>query len=150
MWENIKNIGQTAVAFLSNGKAPPNTPARLEKQMEDTNHLASKKFFIVFTSALMLFFVYYSSAFILFFFPHDHTAHITSYVTMYSKMMDILAIIVASYLGVQTVADFAFRGSTEVKTENQNIEENKNVNIKHEILTYNTKEDDYVISEVDV
>jgi hypothetical protein len=150
MWQSIKDIGGSVIAFLSNGKAPPNTPARLEKEMEDTNHLSSKKFFIVFTSALMLFFVYYSSAFILFFFPHDHTTHITSYVTMYSKMMDILAIIVASYLGVQTVADFAFRSSSEVKTENQNIEENKNVNIKHEILTHNTKEDDYDISEVEV
>lgn len=150
MWESIKNIGQTAVAFLSNGKAPPNTPARLEKQMEDTNHLASKKFFIVFTSALMLFFVYYSSVFVLCFFPKDFSTHITSYVTMYSKMMDILAIIVASYLGVQTVADFAFRGSTEVKAESDNIEENKNVNIKQEILTNNAKEEDYNISEVEI
>jgi len=150
MWQSIKDIGQTAVAFLSNGKAPPNTPARLEKQLEDTNHLASKKFFIVFTSALMLFFVYYSSIFVLFFFPHEFTTHITSYVTMYSKMMDILAIIVASYLGVQTVADFAFKGSTEVKAESDNVEENKNVNVKEEILTNNAKEDDYHISEIEV
>ena len=92
----------------------------------------------------MLFFVYYSSAFILFFFPHDHITHITSFLSMYSKMMDILAIIVASYLGVQTVADFAFRSSTEVKTEN------KNVTVDEKILTHNTKEDDYDISEDEI
>ena len=142
MWESVKNIGSTVVAFLSNGKAPPNTPTRLEKQMEDTNHLASKKFFIVFTSALMLFFVYYSSIFILFFFPHDHTTHITSYLSMYSKMMDILAIIVASYLGVQTVADFAFKSSSEVKSENRNI------TVDEKILTNNAKEEDYNITEL--
>jgi hypothetical protein len=139
MWQSIKNIAQTAVAFLSNGKAPPNTPARLEKQMEDTNHLASKKFFIVFTSALMLFFVYYTSIFVLFFFPKEFTTHITSYVTMYSKMMDILAIIVASYLGVQTVADFAFRSTTDVKAESDNIEENRTENTNEHIIEEGTE-----------
>ena len=40
MWHNIVNIAQTASAFLTNGKAPPNTPPELEilaKQIKEAS-----------------------------------------------------------------------------------------------------------------
>ena len=154
MWQNIVNIGQTVSAFLTNGKAPPNTPASLKKQMEDTNHLSSKKFFIIFTSVLMVAFVYYSSIFILFLFPKEFGTHITAYVTIFSETMKIFGLIIATYLGVQTVADFSFNSSSSAslqgETQDEKTFEEKDVNVNENIFTNNAKEEDYNISEVEV
>jgi hypothetical protein len=143
MWQNLVNIVQSASAFLQNGKAPPNTPARLEKQMEDTNHLASKKFFIIFTSVLMLGALYYSSVFILL--AIKMPEHITAFVTLFSKTIEIFAIIIASYLGVEAVVDLKYNSSSNAEVLGEIIVEKR-----EEILTHNTKEDDYDISEVEV
>jgi hypothetical protein len=138
MWQNLVNIVQSASAFLQNGKAPPNTPARLEKQMEDTNHLASKKFFIIFTSVLMLGALYYSSVAILL--AIEMPEHITAFVTLFSKTIEIFAIIIASYLGVQAVVDLKYNSSSNAEVIGEIIVEKKEV-----ILTHNTKEEDYII-----
>jgi hypothetical protein len=143
MWQNIINIVQSGAAFLQNGKAPPNTPARLEKQMEDTNHLASKKFFIIFTSVLMLGILYYSSVAMLL--AIKMPEHIAAFVTLFSKTIEIFAIIIASYLGVQAVVDLKYNSSSNAEVIGEVIVEKKEV-----ILTHNTKEEDYDISEVDV
>jgi hypothetical protein len=143
MWQNIINIVQSGAAFLQNGKAPPNTPARLEKQMEDTNHLASKKFFIIFTSVLMLGILYYSSVAMLL--AIKMPEHIAAFVTLFSKTIEIFAIIIASYLGVQAVVDLKYNSSSNAEVIGEIIVEKKEV-----ILTHNTKEEDYDISEVDV
>jgi hypothetical protein len=143
MWQNIINIVQSGAAFLQNGKAPPNTPARLEKQMEDTNHLASKKFFIIFTSTLMLGALYYSSVAILL--AIKMPEHIAAFVTLFSKTIEIFAIIIASYLGVQAVVDLKYNSSSNAEVIGEVIVEKREV-----ILTHNTKEEDYDISEVDV
>lgn len=140
MWENIKNITQTAVAFLTNGKAPPNTPLYLKQQMEETNHLSSKKFFIIFTSVLMLGFLYYSSVAILL--AMHLPEHISAFVTVFSKTIEIFAIIIASYLGVQAAIDLRYNSSS-----NASVEGSTEI-IKEEIienLTHNAKEDDYKI-----
>lgn len=138
MWQNLVNVVQSASAFLQNGKTPPNTPARLEKQMEDTNHLASKKFFIIFTSVLMLGALYYSSVAILL--AIEMPEHITAFVTLFSKTIEIFAIIIASYLGVQAVVDLKYNSSSNAEVIGEIIVEKKEV-----ILTHNTKEDDYII-----
>jgi hypothetical protein len=143
MWQNIINIVQSGAAFLQNGKAPPNTPARLEKQMEDTNHLASKKFFIIFTSVLMLGILYYSSVAMLL--AIKMPEHIAAFVTLFSKTIEIFAIIIASYLGVQAVVDLKYNSSSNAEVIGEVIVEKREV-----ILTHNTKEEDYDISEVDV
>jgi hypothetical protein len=143
MWQNISNIVQSATAFLQNGKAPPNTPARLQKQLEDTNHLASKKFFIIFTSVLMLGALYYSSVAILL--AIEMPEHIAAFVTLFSKTIEIFAIIIASYLGVQAVVDLKYNSSSNADVTGEIIVEKR-----EEILTHNTKEEDYDISEVEV
>jgi hypothetical protein len=143
MWQNIINVAKTATAFLQTGKAPPGTPARLEKKMEDTNHLSSKKFFIIFTSVLMLGALYYSSVAILL--AIEMPEHVTAFVTLFSKTIEIFAIIIASYLGVQAAVDLRYNSSSNAEVLGEVIVEKKEV-----ILTHNTKEDDYDISEVEV
>ena len=143
MWQNIINIVQSASAFLQNGKAPPNTPARLEKQMEDTNHLSSKKFFIIFTSVLMLGVLYYSSVAILL--AIKMPEHIAAFVTLFTKSIEIFAIIIASYLGVEAVVDLKYNSNSNAEVLGEIIVEKR-----EEILTHNTKEEDYDISEVEV
>ena len=143
MWQNLTNIAKSATAFLQNGVAPPNTPARLEKKMEDTNHLASKKFFIIFTSVLMLGALYYSSVAILL--AIKMPEHVTAFVTLFSKTIEIFAIIIASYLGVQCAVDLKYSSASNAEVKGEVIIEKR-----EEILTHNTKEDDYDISEVEI
>jgi hypothetical protein len=140
MWQNLINVVQSATAFLQNGKAPPNTPEYLKTKMEETNHLSSKKFFIIFTSVLMLGALYYSSVAILL--AIEMPEHVSAFVTLFSKTIEIFAIIIASYLGVQAVVDLKYNSSS-----NASIEGTTEV-IKEEIienLTHNAKEDDYRI-----
>jgi hypothetical protein len=143
MWQSVVNIVQSAGAFLQNGKSPPNTPARLEKQMEDTNHLSSKKFFIIFTSVLMLGALYYSSVAILL--AIQMPEHVSAFVTLFTKTIEIFAIIIASYLGVEAVVDLKYNSSSNAEVIGEVIVEKR-----EEILTHNTKEDDYDISEIEV
>jgi len=140
MWHNIANIAKTACAFLQNGKVPPNTPDYLKREMEKTNHLSSKKFFIIFTSVLMLAALYYSSVAILL--AIEMPEHIPAFVTLFSKTIEIFAVIIASYLGVQAVVDLKYRSDSNAEMTG-NVE-----TIKEEItenLTHNVKEDDYTI-----
>jgi hypothetical protein len=108
--------------------------------MEKENHLASKKFFIIFTSVLMLAVLYYSSVAILL--AIQLPEHVAAFVTLFSKTIEIFAIIIASYLGVQAAVELKYNS-----TANASVEGNIEV-IKEEItenLTHNAKEDDYII-----
>jgi succinate dehydrogenase hydrophobic anchor subunit len=150
MWQNLVNIGQTVSAFLSNGKAPPNTPARLEKQMEDTNHLASKKFFIIMTSLLVIVSMFFIAVGILFFIPKDHDIVITTYATIFTKIMEQIALVISVYLGAQGLVDLRYNSSSSasVSGEAQSVEETKHEDVKEEILSNNAKEEDYNITEL--
>jgi hypothetical protein len=111
--------------------------------MEDTNHLSSKKFFIIFTSVLMLAALYYSSVAILL--AIKMPEHVSAFVTLFTKTIEIFAIIIASYLGVQAVVDLKYNSSSNASIQGEVIVEKKEV-----ILTHNTKEEDYDISGVEV
>jgi len=150
MWQNIVGIAQTAVAFLTNGKAPPNTPARLEKQMEDTNHLASKKFFVIMTSLIIIVTMFFIAVAILFFIPKDHDIVITTYATIFTKIMEQIALVISVYIGAQGLVDLRFNSSSSasVSGEAQSIEETKNENVNEQILSNNAKENDYNINEL--
>lgn len=140
MWQNIINVVQSATAFLQNGKAPPNTPIYLKQKMEETNHLSSKKFFIIFSSVLMLALLYYSSVAILL--TIHLPEHVAAFVTLFSKTIEIFAIIIASYLGVQAAVDLKYNSSSNASMEG-NVEVIKEEIIEN--LTNNAKEDDYKI-----
>ena len=147
MWDSIVNIGQTVSAFLTNGKAPPNTPIELQKQMEDTNHLSSKKFFIIFSSLFMLAFVFYTSVALLWVIPKAPEI-VTAFVTIFTKMIEIFGVIISVYLGAQGLVDIKYNSSSNASTEG--TLEQKQVDINETILTNNAKEEDYHISEVQI
>jgi hypothetical protein len=110
MWQNIRNIANSAAAFLSSNKVPPGTPIALQESMRNENHFKSKKFFLAFSSFIGLLAFYLLSVGILFLLPTRNEL-IAGYVTIFTKTIEIVAIIVASYIGVQAAIDFKY-GST--------------------------------------
>lgn len=140
MWNKIIEIAKTASSMLHSGDIPPNTPIQYKEDLSKINFLASKKFFVVFCSVLILALFYGISIFVLFLTSNLSATITTSFVTIFVETIKILAVIIASYLGVQTVLDFKYNSNTsnELKTENYTEK-------KEEItfITSNIKEDDY-------
>jgi succinate dehydrogenase hydrophobic anchor subunit len=151
MWQHIVLIAQTASAFLTNGKAPPNTPPEMEKKMEETNHMASKKFYVIMTSLLIIVTMFFIAVTILFLIPKDHDIVITTYATIFTKIMEQVALVISVYLGAQGLVDLRYNSSSSVGVQgiaqSSNINENKNVNLNEQILTNNAKENDYNITD---
>jgi len=138
MWEKIVEIAKSASAMLYTGKVPPNTPAEYRHDLSKVNFLASKKFFVVFCSVIMLAVFYAASVFVLFLTATQPSLTLP-FVSIFTETVKILAVIIASYLGVQTVLDYRMQSSNtvEVKGEQTFITEE---------VTYidtNIKEDDY-------
>jgi len=119
MWSTITNTFKSVYAFLNTGVTPPNTPLPLRAQMKKANHFASRKFFIVFTSFLGLCFFYFASVAVLFFLPQNGTELISGYVTIFTKTIEVLAIIIAAYLGVQAVVDLKYNSTSSADTSFQ-------------------------------
>jgi len=145
MLQGIVNIAKSATAFLQNGVAPPNAAPAYKEALEDENHFASKKFFIIFTATLILAIMYFSSVAILFFIP-EMPEKIVAYTTMFTKSIEILSIIIATYLGTQAAVDLRYNSSSNAGIQG----EIKEVDINEKILTNNAKEEDYNISEINV
>lgn len=126
---------KSALSFLSSSKTPPNTSIGLREAMRKENHFASKKFFIAVTAFLGLLFFYFSSVAVLFFIPPDNRDMVSGYVTIFTKTIEVLAIIIAAYLGVQTIADFSYKSSSSQSLETtRSIDEiDKNVIIEETI-----------------
>ena len=110
MWASLTNIVQNAASFLSSNKVPPGTPIQLQDSLRQENHFKSKKFFLAFSSFIGLLAFYLLSVGILFLLPAKNEL-IAGYVTIFTKTIEIVAIIVASYIGVQAAIDFKY-GST--------------------------------------
>lgn len=116
MWDNIKNIASNAAAFLSSNKVPPGTPIELQSSMRNENHFKSKKFFLAFSSFIGLLGFYLLSVAILFLLPSKNEL-IAGYVTIFTKTIEIVAIIVASYIGVQAAIDFKYGSSSNTNLD---------------------------------
>lgn len=138
MWEKIIEIAKSASAMLHSGEVPPNTPPEYKSDLSKVNFLASKKFFVVFCSVIILSIFYAASIFVLFLTAAQPSLTVP-FVSIFSETVKILAIIIASYLGVQTVLDYKMQSSNNVDLQGQNT------NIKEEITYINTnaKDDDY-------
>ena len=104
MWGQLTNIFQSAASFLSSNKVPPGTPVELQGEIRKENHFKSKKFFLAFSSFVGLLVFYLLSVGILFLLPSKNEL-ISGYVTIFTKTIEIVAIIVASYIGVQAAID---------------------------------------------
>lgn len=116
MWQNIKNIASNAAAFLSSNKVPPGTPIELQTSMRNENHFKSKKFFLAFSSFIGLLGFYLLSVAILFLLPSQNEL-IAGYVTIFTKTVEIVAIIVASYIGVQAAIDFKYGSASNINLD---------------------------------
>ena len=116
MWQNIKHIANNAVSFLSSSKVPPGTPLEFQESLRNQNHFKSKKFFLAFSSFLGILGFYLLSVGILFFLPSKNEI-ISGYVTIFVKTIEIIAIIVASYIGVQAAVDLKYGSSSSVNLD---------------------------------
>jgi hypothetical protein len=131
MWSRITDLAKTAVSFLQTGTAPPNTPYYMRDSLKKTNHLTSRKFFIVFTSFLGLCFFYFASVGILFLLPTTGEL-VSGYVTIFTKTIEVLAIIIAAYLGVQAAVDLKYGSSSHTSYESIKSVEQIDEKIIHE------------------
>jgi len=113
MWGQITNIFQSAAAFLSSNKVPPGTPIEIQSSLRKENHFKSKKFFLAFTSFVGLLAFYLLSVGFLFLLPNQNEV-ISGYVTIFTKTVEIVAIIVASYIGVQAAIDLKYGSNSNV------------------------------------
>ena len=119
MWERVIDIAKNATAFLQAGKVPPNTPIQYREDFSKINFFSSKKFFIVFSSVILLMVFYLVSVGILFltsFFPEITQ----SYVTIFVESVKIFAIIISVYLGLQATIDFKYNSSSKNINETHN------------------------------
>lgn len=133
MWEKITDIAKNATTFLHAGKVPPNTPIEYREDFSKINFFSSKKFFIVFSSIILLMAFYLVSVGILFltsFFP-DITQ---PYVTIFVESIKIFAIIISVYLGLQATIDFKYQSTSNTTNESRNSLEK----IEQKVITEET------------
>lgn len=116
MIKGIQNFTKNIFSYLSSNKVPPNTSLENYNEMKQTNHLKSKKFFLAFTSFLGLLFFYLLSVGILFLLP-EKSGYVSGYVTIFTKTIEIIAIIVASYIGVQAAVDLKYGSTSNVNLD---------------------------------
>jgi hypothetical protein len=116
MWGNLKNIASSAASFLTSNRVPPGTPIEFQSSLRKENHFKSKKFFLAFSSFVGLLFFYLTSVGILFLLPSRNDL-VAGYVTIFTKTIEIVAIIVASYIGVQAAIDLKYGSSSNVNLD---------------------------------
>lgn len=116
MWDSITNIAKNAASFLTSNRVPPGTPIELQNSLRQENHFKSKKFFLAFSSFIGLLAFYLLSVGILFLLPSKNEL-IAGYVTIFTKTIEIVAIIVASYIGVQAAIDFKYGSSSSTNLD---------------------------------
>lgn len=140
MWNKIFDIANTIGSMLKSGSVPPNTPINYKEDLSKINFLASKKFFVVFCSVIILSIFYFLSILILFL-TAMYPSLTIPFVSIFSETIKILAIIIASYLGVQTILDYRMNSNSSVDLSEENI----NLEEKITYIDTNIKEDGYEI-----
>lgn len=137
MLSKLTKVLQTGLSYLSSSRVPPGAPVELREAMKKENHLASKKFFIAVTAFLGLCFFYFSSVAILFFLPADNRDLVSGYVTIFTKTIEVMAIIIAAYLGVQAVVDLRYNSDSQTSYEtNKSVEQIDEHVITEETVKY--------------
>jgi hypothetical protein len=119
MWDKIVKIAKTASAMLHSGEVPPNTPPQYKENLSKVNFLASKKFYVVFCSVIILALFYGVSIFVLFLTAASPSLTVP-FVSIFTETIKILAVIIASYLGVQTVLDYRMQSNNTLSLEGTN------------------------------
>jgi succinate dehydrogenase hydrophobic anchor subunit len=137
----IKNLTSSAASFLSSGSAPTGISQTHKdyERLKSLNHMESPKFFVCIVSAAILSFFYFISVAIIFFLPETVPGVATAFVTMFSKTTEILAVIIASYVGAQAVVDLKYNSSSNASIENKTETITQEITVIHT----NQKDDDY-------
>ena len=141
MWERIIDIAKTASAMLHSGEVPPNTPLKYRDDLSKVNFLSSKKFYVVFCSIVILSVFYAASIFVLFLTAASPNLTVP-FVSIFTETVKILAIIIASYLGVQTILDYKMQSDSSVSLSGeQNYDKDEDVTY----IVTNAKDEDYKV-----
>jgi hypothetical protein len=136
MFKKISEIVAGAASFLKTGKVPPKTPIEFRQDFSKINFFSSKKFFIVFSSVVLLMLFYLISVGILFL-TVSYPTIIDPYVTIFVESIKIFAIIISVYLGLQASLDFKYSSDSTVKHETfKNIEQIDETIITEETVKY--------------
>jgi hypothetical protein len=134
MWKKVTETVQNAASFLQAGKTPPNAPIQYREDLSKINFFSSKKFFIVFSSIVLLMVFYLVSVGILFLTVKFPTIT-DSYVIIFVESIKIFAIIISAYLGLQAAIDFKYSSNT-----NHSVNVNKSIEvIDQKIITEATQ-----------
>lgn len=142
MIELLKNLSQSAAAFLSSGSAPPGTPPSEIERLKSVNHLESKKFFACSVATAILGFFYFATITIMFFLPSG-AEMVSGLVTVFTKTAEILAVIIAAYVGAQAAVDLKYNSSSSVVQETKTETITENINETITVIHTNQKDDDY-------
>jgi len=137
----IKNIIGTVTSFLQTGTAPPNTPPELEKELANTNHLSSKKFFLAFSGFLILgaFYVFSIAVLLLL---NKYPELLPTYGVLFTKTIEVFATVMAVYLGSQALVDLKYNSSSNAAVETVNTTNVQKIDITNHVVG-NEKEHDY-------
>lgn len=141
MWQRIVEIAKTASAMLHTGEVPPNTPVKYREDLSKVNFLSSKKFYVVFCSVIILAIFYAASIFVLFLTAASPSLTVP-FVSIFTETIKILAVIIASYLGVQTILDYKMQSNSNVDLSG---EQNSNRDEEVTYIVSNAKDEDYKI-----
>ena len=141
MFKKLIDIAKTASSFLQTGVAPPGTSPDQQQEMENTNHLASKKFFITFSGFVILGVFYASSVAVLFALTKNPELTAT-FSVMFTKTIEVFATIMAVYIGGQAVVDLKYNSSS-----NASVAATVQVVDITQKEVCNYKEDDYELHE---
>jgi len=117
MWEKVVGIFKTAESFLRTDKAPPGTPSQYMDEARKTTFLASKKFFVVFMSVLIIS-LYFSAGTVVLFMTAPFPTLTPAFVTMFTEVLKIFAIIIGSFLGLQTTLDWKMSSNSTIDSLN--------------------------------
>ena len=136
----LKNLASSASSFLCSGTPPPNVNPEHKDydRLKSLNHMESPKFFVCLVSATILSFFYFVSVAIMFFLPPTPEV-VTGFVTIFTKTTEILAVIIASYVGAQAVVDLKYNSSSNVSLESKTETITQEITVIHT----NQKDDDY-------
>lgn len=145
MFETLQNIIKTAGSFLTN-QSPPDVIDEGEKErLQELNHLESKKFYIVMTSVLILTIFFFSSVGFLFILPPTPEV-ITGFVTLFTKTIEILAIVIAFYVSAKTVVDLKYSSNSNTSITNTSETKTQIIDETVTIIHTNQKEEDYELN----
>lgn len=149
MLSSILNILKTGASLLTN-TSPSYVQNKCEQErLSVINHLESKKFFMVSVAVVILLAFFAISTAVLFLLPSQPEV-VTGFITLHTKTSEILAIIIAAYVGVQAAVDFKLNSSSSASMSNQSQQIDQNIQQTiQETLTVihtNQKEEDYEVS----